>query len=433
MIERCIADKSGQHLFMDTDSVCILASLKGRTLQTMNDLSRKEVEEIAKRFRRLNIYDRKILPGSVLKIEKVNFDKKTRKPREGFGYAISTKRYVLYSHDSFDNVVVEEAKAHGLGYLYPPKDDPEDEQEQDWIKEIWYWILQCVGIVRPGSPPKWSKFPAMMRVAITTPTIYGMIKGRFVKPFNFILMQQVLCKAGDESRRFTLIMPYSTDRESWLNTKVFDVRDGKQHSMILLSVGEEEPEEIEVASYGNVASTYMEHPEAKFLNSDGEPCATTTCGRLSRSHIVMDSPRWIGKETSRHWEQGDDISMVDFVCTEFSEGKVRATKEQREQIIKIGIRKIERETGIHHDTILLIAHGDFVKPRTLRTIIKFLDEYKTNQNENDPFCADKPSDLSDLKELCTVLDQKEDKEHIVLLKDRISRLESLDLKTKTTK
>ena len=246
-------------------------------------------------------------------------------------------------------------------------------------------------------------------------------------------MQQVLCKAGDESRRFTLIMPYSTDRERWLNTKVFNVRNGKEHSMILLSVGEEEPEEIEVASYGNVASTYMEHPEAKFLNSDGEPCATTTCGRLSRSHIVMDSPRWIGKETSRHWEQGDDISMVDFVCTEFSEGKVRATKEQREQIIKIGIRKIERETGIHHDTILLIAHGDFVKPRTLRTIIKFLDEYKTNQNENDPFCADKPSDLSDLKELCTVLDQKEDKEHIVLLKDRISKLESLDLKTKTTK
>ena len=184
MIERCIADKSGQHLFMDTDSVCILASLKGRTLQTMNDLSRKEVEEIAKRFRRLNIYDRKILPGSVLKIEKVNFDKKTRKPREGFGYAISTKRYVLYSHDSFDNVVVEEAKAHGLGYLYPPKDDPEDEQEQDWIKEIWY-ILQCVGIVRPGSPPKWSKFPAMMRVAITTPTIYGMIKRAIRKAFQF--------------------------------------------------------------------------------------------------------------------------------------------------------------------------------------------------------------------------------------------------------
>src|SRR5262249_6055980 len=157
---------------------------------------------------------------------------------------------------------------------------------------------------------------------------------------------QVLCKPGDESRRFTLIKPYSTHREAWIHTKAFDVRDGKEHSMILLRLGEEEPDEIEIASYGNVVSTYMEHAEAKFLNSDGEPCGPTTCGFLSRSHIVMDLPYWIGKETSRNWEQGDDISMVDFVCAEFSEGKVRATKEEREQIIKTGIRKIERETGI---------------------------------------------------------------------------------------
>jgi len=235
-------------------------------------------------------------------------------------------------------------------------------------------------------------------------------------------MPQVLCKPGDEARRFTLIMPYSTDRESWLKTKAFDVRNGKEHSIILLTVGETEPEEIEVASYGNVASTYMEHPEAKFIDSDGEPCDTTTCGVLSRSHIVMDSPRWIGKETSRHWEQGDDISMVDFVCAEFSEGKVRASEEQRTQITDAGIRKLERETGIDHKTISLITNGEFVRPRTLRAVIKFLEEQKSKQDGREPFSADNLSDLPDLKQLSDALHPKKDEEHIALLKERIGRL-----------
>src|SRR5207244_4186885 len=136
---------------------------------------------------------------------------KTKKQRQMYGYAISTKRYALYTYNSHDNVVVEEAKAHGLGYLYPPKDDPEDKQEQDWIKEIWYWILQNAGIVRPGPNPEWFRLPAMMRVAITTPAVFSMVKKRFVRPFNFVHMPQVLCNPGDQSKRFTLVMPVSTE------------------------------------------------------------------------------------------------------------------------------------------------------------------------------------------------------------------------------
>ncbi len=36
--------------------------------------------------------------------------------------------------------------------------------------------------------------------------------------------------------------------------------------------------------------------------------------KARRSHIIANSHRYIGKETSRRWEQGDDVSMVDFVC-----------------------------------------------------------------------------------------------------------------------
>jgi len=55
--------------------------------------------------------------GSILKIEKVNFN--NNKQIELFGYAISAKRYDLYRYDAQGNIVIVDAKAHGLGYLYP--------------------------------------------------------------------------------------------------------------------------------------------------------------------------------------------------------------------------------------------------------------------------------------------------------------------------
>lgn len=115
--------------------------------------------------------------------------------------------------------------------------------------------------------------------------------------------------------------------------------DGKEHSIVLLTVSEKEPEEIEVASYGNVASTYIEHPEAKFLNHEGEPCSTVTQGLLQRSHIVMDSPRWIGKETSRHWEQGDDISMVDLHAPNTTMAKWLQTRERGNELLNSEFEK----------------------------------------------------------------------------------------------
>lgn len=123
-----------------------------------------------------------------------------------------------------------------------------------------------------------------------------------------------------------------------------------------------------VGKYGSTS------PEAKFLGHDGNPCDRLTLGLLKRSHVVANRHRYIGKETSRHWEQGDDMSMLDFRCAEYSDGKMSADGETRRRITKIGIRELERETGIHHDTIILVSKGKAVKPNTLQKIIKFIDE-----------------------------------------------------------
>jgi len=45
----------------------------------------------------VNCYDRRKVSGSILKIEKVNFER--GKQIELFGYAISAKRYVLYRYE----------------------------------------------------------------------------------------------------------------------------------------------------------------------------------------------------------------------------------------------------------------------------------------------------------------------------------------------
>ncbi len=108
---------------------------------------------------------------------------------------------------------------------------------------------------------------------------------------------------------------------------------------------------IEVKCYGNVLGAYREHPEAKFLGYEGEPCDSLTRGLLRRSHIIANRHRYIGKETSRRWEQGDDTSLVDFRCAEYAAGMVIASNQIIERILEMGIRKATRANVIDGKTV----------------------------------------------------------------------------------
>jgi hypothetical protein len=167
-------------------------------------------------------------------------------------------------------------------------------------------------------------------------------------------------------------MPFSKHRDQWLNTKAIDTHSGKQYSITLL-----DPKglarKIEVKCYGNILGAYREHPEAKFLGNDGKPCDSLTRGLLRRSHIVANVHRYVGKETSRRWEQGDDMSMVDFRCAEYRDGKAVADEETRKRVARIGIRKTARETNIDSKTIMRISRGEPVKPITLTKVVGFVN------------------------------------------------------------
>src|SRR5215469_8351094 len=140
------------------------------------------IKQIADRFASLNCYDEEKVPGSILKIEKVNFE--AGKQIELFGYAISAKRYVLYRYDTHGNIVIVDAKAHGLGYLYPPTDAVDDDPASDWVMQAWHWVLEG-GVAAPRPEPPWFLLPAMMRITVSTPAVLGTLKG-FTRPFNFV-------------------------------------------------------------------------------------------------------------------------------------------------------------------------------------------------------------------------------------------------------
>jgi hypothetical protein len=383
ILERCITDKGGHYLFCDTDSMCIVASNTGGHVACPNEpsikaLSWEDVKEIAARFESLNCYDRTKVPGSILKIEKVNFDEGEQV--DLFGFATSAKRYVLYRYDRHGNIVIVDAKAHGLGYLYSPQDFAEGETESDWIFQAWHWVLEGE-VATPRPAPEWFKFPAMMRMTVSTPAVLGLLKG-FTKPFNFVhvpLMFPNLYPPGKAPSNFGLIMPFSKRREEWLNTKAIDTHNGKQYSISLLD-SKGRTKKIEVKCYGNILGSYREHPEAKFLGSDGEPCNKLTRGLLRRSHIVANQHRYIGKETSRKWEQGDDPSLVDFHCTEYSDGKTVADEELRKRILEFGIRKAARATNTDSKTIMLSAKSERVKPSTLAKVREFFGKRETQKN-----------------------------------------------------
>ena len=122
---------------------------------------------------------------------------------------------------------------------------------------------------------------------------------------------------------------------------------------------------------------YTKHPEAKSLALDGTPCSCDTRGLLRRSHVVAASRRYVGKEADHRLEQGEDLSLVQFTSFEYQQSKqVVAGEDIKQDILKTGIRKLQRETGISHHTIGKILRNEQVRRKTLGKIVQRLQSYQ---------------------------------------------------------
>jgi hypothetical protein len=307
LLERLVTDAGGSWAMADTDSMAVVASEFGVSAPGLDArvLPWAEVEAIRRRFETLNAYDRDAVPGSILKLEDANLDA-TGAERELWCFAISAKRYALYTIDERGEPSLVKWSEHGLGHLLNPTDPEAD--DRDWIRGIWEGLIrEALGL--PVTEPVWLDRPAIGRLTVSSPALlrpFAALNGGKpyadqIKPFNFLLSAHILpfgFPPGVDPTHFHLIAPYTTDARQWMKLRWIDRYTGATYR--ITATGDAgAPGIARVKTYRDVIAEYRIHPEAKSAGPDGEPCGPGTVGLLRRREIVARRVRYIGKESNR--------------------------------------------------------------------------------------------------------------------------------------
>jgi hypothetical protein len=121
--------------------------------------------------------------------------------------------------------------------------------------------------------------------------------------------------------------------------------------------------------------SYQNHPEAKSLGPDGKPCEFDTRGLLQRAHIVANwPPVYIGKESDRHWDEGEDLSLLEFNAIQYRrKGKAVADDDQLAGIAKVPKREFMRR-GINQHTLEKICRQQPVREVKLSKCLMALEK-----------------------------------------------------------
>jgi len=98
-----------------------------------------------------------------------------------------------------------------------------------------------------------------------------------------------------------------------------------------------------------------------------------------RTFIANWPPVYIGKESDKHWEEGEDPSLLEFKAIQYTrKGKAVATSEQLARIKKVPKREFMRR-GINQHTLEKICAAKPVRAVQLAKCLKVLEGWKSNQ------------------------------------------------------
>src|SRR5687768_6889814 len=97
--------------------------------------------------------------------------------------------------------------------------------------------------------------------------------------------------------------------------------------------------------------------ESKSLAPDGSPCVARTRGVLQRATVTAGRQHFVGKETDRRWELGDDLSILRSKSMEYRPRTTVADVRLREQVATAGVRALMRATNLSQHTLEAIRAG----------------------------------------------------------------------------
>lgn len=94
--------------------------------------------------------------------------------------------------------------------------------------------------------------------------------------------------------------------------------------------------------------------------------------------MIAGEIRYIGKETDRKWEEGDEISVLEFAATEYGrKGKVIASEDVKAQISSMGVNKCARESGFDRKNFIRKLIRDIpVNRNSYNEFVRWLQGYK---------------------------------------------------------
>lgn len=347
--------------FCDTDSLAI-AQPDGMADEDFIRLAL----EVPKAFEALNPY---AFEGSVLKIEKLNYDFETgcgHQLRPLYCFAISSKRYVLFNLDAAGQPVIRKASAHGLGHLLEPYDKDAEikvipkplpdllkgkDRVARWHYDVWYRIashaLSGASVAPSFGYHSALRGPAVSRYGATSPELLGWFahhnKGRpyedQVKPHGFLYALHAKRSAG--RGKISPAAPFDRDLQVAI-AAAFDRKTG-------LPVSADQLE-----SYAEALAPYPFHPEDKFENGRAFDRGETSPRHVQTAEIVF-----IGKEAD-HWEEAFFLGDAEDLAITYGSDPNDAAGSfvaLREAVAAFGAVAVAEATGVPRSALAKVVRG----------------------------------------------------------------------------
>jgi hypothetical protein len=150
---------------------------------------------------------------------------------------------------------------------------------------------------RQPKPPTWLHLPAMMRVVLSTPFVLQRLNRR-TRPYNFLFCPLIDVTVGHpqgvDRARFTLIAPFTKDRDAWSTLRCIEVADGIEYRLAMRH--DMRRSKVIPQTYGYVLHPYPYREESKSLAPDGSPCDARTRSLLQRACVTADSNTMLVKK-----------------------------------------------------------------------------------------------------------------------------------------